>query len=91
MTLVVDNEVSMRLSPEETVGFFSKVLENKLLEVAQGEFVQIERRAGNKILSEVAQRFTGDTAKFHKQMSGMLQDACEALKDGQTIRIRITD
>jgi hypothetical protein len=91
MTLVVENEVSVQLSHDELLEFFSRVLEKKLLEVSKGEFIQIERRHNDKVISEVAQRFTGDMTTFHKQASAMLQDACEAMKDGQNIRIRITD
>ena len=65
-------------------------LEYVLANMKKTEFVQIERISGDTTVSEVALRFVSEKDIFTKRIKSLLDDALEALQEGQHISITST-
>jgi hypothetical protein len=85
-----DNKDTLSLSKQQVLELYNKQLEHLLTEIRPREFLQVERIGQDKVVAEVAQRFTGEMDKFRKQATDMVQDAVEALREGQTLRLTIS-
>jgi hypothetical protein len=66
-------------------------LKEVLDRVETDQFVQIERRANDRVLDYTAQRYTGDMKDFRAVITNFFNDIVETLRPGESIVVQITD